>query len=261
MPGEKPIGAHVARENPLEHAQELGAECLQLFLSSPQSWKKPPERADAEELRSCGMPVYVHAPYLINVCSPKNNIRYGSRKILTQTCEAAAAVGATAVIVHAGHAEDGIEEGVGRWPRTLETLESEVPVYIENTAGGDNAVGAALRRAREALGRDRRRRATTSTSASASTPATRTPPARSSATPSSGSRPSSARSTFCTPTTRATPPARAPTGTRTSARATSATTHLRAMIAAANAPVVVETPGDADAMRADLEFVRAALSR
>ena len=55
------------------------------------------------------MPLYVHAPYLINVCSPKNNVRYGSRKILQQTCEAAADVGATAVIVHAGHAEDGVQ--------------------------------------------------------------------------------------------------------------------------------------------------------
>src|ERR1700759_590074 len=130
MAAKQKVGAHVEREPPLEHAQELGAECLQLFLSSPQSWKRPPERDDAEALRSCGMPVYVHAPYLINVCSPKNNIRYGSRKILAQTCEAAAAIGATAVIVHAGHAEDGIDAGVGRWPRTLEALESEVPVFI-----------------------------------------------------------------------------------------------------------------------------------
>src|SRR5262249_6710922 len=61
-------------------------------------------------------------------------------KILQQTCEAAADVGAAAVIVHAGHSEDGLEEGVGRWLRTLELLESEVPVYIENTAGGENAV-------------------------------------------------------------------------------------------------------------------------
>jgi len=44
------------------------------------------------------------------------------------------------VIVHAGHAEDGIAEGVGRWPRTLEMLTSEIPVLIENTAGGENAV-------------------------------------------------------------------------------------------------------------------------
>ena len=93
--------------------------------------------------RSCkasDIGIYVHAPYLINVCSPKPNVRYGSRKILKQTCEAAAEIGAIAVIVHPGHAEDGIEEGVGRWTRTLEQVESDVPVYLENTAGGDHAV-------------------------------------------------------------------------------------------------------------------------
>lgn len=44
------------------------------------------------------------------------------------------------MIVHAGYAEDGIGAGVGRWPTTLERLESDVPVLIENTAGGENAV-------------------------------------------------------------------------------------------------------------------------
>ena len=44
------------------------------------------------------------------------------------------------MIVHPGHAEDGVEAGFGRWGRTLEMLETEVPLYLENTAGGDNAV-------------------------------------------------------------------------------------------------------------------------
>jgi deoxyribonuclease-4 len=141
MADRKPIvGAHVAPEQPLETAQALSADCLQLFLSDPQGWRKPPPRDDAEQLRSSALPVYVHAPYLINVCSPRNNVRYGSRKILSQTCEAAGAVGAAAVIVHGGHAEDGVERGFGRWARTLEMLESPVPLLIENTAGGDNAV-------------------------------------------------------------------------------------------------------------------------
>ena len=136
----KIVGAHLSPRKPLEEAESVGADCLQIFLSDPQGWKKPPQRKDADQLRASKVPLYVHAPYLINVCSPRNNIRYGSRKILQQTCDAAAEVGAVAVIVHAGHAEDGIAEGVGRWPRTLEMLESEVPVYIENTAGGENAV-------------------------------------------------------------------------------------------------------------------------
>src|SRR5688572_19463434 len=135
-----PVGAHIWGEDPLEEAELLGVPVVQLFLSDPQGWKKPPPRADAEELRESGLGIYVHAPYLINVCSPRPNVRYGSRKILTQTCEAAAQVGAIAVIVHPGHAEDGIDEGVGRWARTLEMLESDVPVYLENTAGGHHAV-------------------------------------------------------------------------------------------------------------------------
>jgi deoxyribonuclease IV len=134
------VGAHVAPAKPLKEAKAIGADCVQIFLSDPQGWKKPPPRKDADELRKSKAPLYVHAPYLINVCSPRNNVRYGSRKILQQTCDAAAEVGAAAVIVHGGHADDDIAEGVGRWLRTLEMLTSEVPVYLENTAGGKNAV-------------------------------------------------------------------------------------------------------------------------
>jgi deoxyribonuclease-4 len=134
------IGAHVESSDPLGAAAELGVECVQIFNGKPQGWEKPPERDDAEELRDSDTDIYIHAPYLINVCSPKPNVRYGSRKILQQHCEGAAQIGAKALIVHPGHAEDGIDEGVGRWARTLEMLESEVPVYLENTAGGDNAV-------------------------------------------------------------------------------------------------------------------------
>ena len=134
------LGAHVSGKDPLGAAERLGVECVQIFLGKPQGWEKPPERRDAAELRDAPIDLYIHAPYLINVCSPKPNIRYGSRKILKQHCEATAAVGAKALIVHPGHAEDGIDEGVKRWSRTLEMLESEVPVYLENTAGGENAV-------------------------------------------------------------------------------------------------------------------------
>jgi deoxyribonuclease IV len=136
----KMVGAHLPPDDPLAEAEAVGADCVQIFLSDPQGWEKPPPRDDAAELRDSAVPLYVHAPYLINVCSPRNNVRYGSRKILQQTCDAAADVGAAAVIVHAGHADDEIAEGIGRWERTLDMLESEVPVFIENTAGGDKAV-------------------------------------------------------------------------------------------------------------------------
>jgi len=135
-----PIGAHIWGDDPLAEAESIGAECVQLFLSNPQGWEKPPPRKDASELKAAGLGIYVHAPYLINVCSPKPNVRFGSRKILSQTCEAAEEIGALAVIVHPGHSEDGLDEGVARWTTTLERMETGVPVYLENTAGGENAV-------------------------------------------------------------------------------------------------------------------------
>jgi deoxyribonuclease IV len=252
------VGAHVEPERPLETAAALGADCVQIFLSDPQGWRKPPPRADAGELASSPVPVYVHAPYLINVCSPRSNVRYGSRKILTQTCEAAAEVGATAVIVHAGHAEDGIDEGVGRWTRTLEMLESRVPLLIENTAGGDNAVARrfdALARLWEAVGAAK----------------------------------TDVELGFCFDTCHAhaagedlsdavervlkivgridllhANDSRDPAGTGADRHTGLGTGEidpdvLRAMIRAAGPPVVVETPGGAAQLRADIEFVRAAL--
>ena len=134
------VGAHIRGEHPLAEADELGADCVQIFLSDPQSFKKPPPRPDAEELKSSGLPIYVHAPYLNNVCTPKTSRRYGGRKILQDTCKAAETIGAAGVVVHGGHAEDDINEGFGRWARTLEQLKTTVPLFLENTAGGDNAV-------------------------------------------------------------------------------------------------------------------------
>jgi deoxyribonuclease IV len=137
-----PLGAHVRSDDPLGVAEAAGAGCVQLFLSDPQGWKKPQPRDDAEALRTAGIPVYVHAPYIVNLASANNRIRIPSRKVLQQTCDAAAEVGATAVIVHGGHvtADDTVEAGVERWVKGLRTLETSVPVYLENTAGGDHAM-------------------------------------------------------------------------------------------------------------------------
>ncbi|MEX2394028.1 MAG: deoxyribonuclease IV [Actinomycetota bacterium] len=136
----QPVGAHVAPDMPLKAAEGIGADLVQIFLSDPQSFKKPPPRRDAEELKASPIDIVVHAPYLINVCSPKSNVRYGSRNVLKQTCAAAELLDVKAVVVHGGHAEDDIKEGFGRWVRTLEQLETSIHLLIENTPGGANAV-------------------------------------------------------------------------------------------------------------------------
>ncbi|HEY7468933.1 MAG TPA: deoxyribonuclease IV [Acidimicrobiia bacterium] len=136
------VGAHVPSIHPLAEAAERKADVVQMFLSNPQSWKKPAPRPDEDELRHSPIPIYVHAPYLINVCADNNRVRVPSRRILQETCDAASEIAARAVIVHAGHVTgDGPqEEGIDRWRKALDVLDTEMPVYIENTAGGDKAV-------------------------------------------------------------------------------------------------------------------------
>lgn len=137
-----PIGAHVKSEDPLATAEATGSSCIQLFLSDPQGWKKPAPHPDAEALRSASIPVYVHAPYIVNLASPDNKIRIPSRKVLQQTMDGAADVGATAVIVHGGHvgADEDVEVGIERWVKGITSLDTDVPLFLENTAGGDHAM-------------------------------------------------------------------------------------------------------------------------
>jgi deoxyribonuclease-4 len=253
------VGAHVAPGHPLSEAAALGADCVQIFLSDPQGWEKPPPRADAEELRRSPVPIYVHAPYLINVCSPKNNVRYGSRKILQQTCEAAGEIEAAAVIVHPGHAEDGIEAGFERWGRTLEMLETDVPLYIENTAGGDNAVARrfdALAGLWDAVSEakvdvelgfcfDTCHAHAAGEELSDAVARARAITGRIDLLHANDSRD---------------PPGTGADRHENLGRGELDADALREMIRAARAPVVCETPGSADDIRADLEFVRNALS-
>lgn len=136
------VGAHTPSEHPLEEARQRGADLVQIFLSNPQGWKKPKPRDDAAELRNAPIPVVVHAPYLINVCADNNRVRIPSRKILQDTCDAATEIDAEAVVVHGGHVtgEGPQEDGIVRWRKALDALDTDRKVLIENTAGGDKAV-------------------------------------------------------------------------------------------------------------------------
>lgn len=144
------IGAHVRDDDPLSAAAERGAEVVQFFLSDPQTWHAPQVPTFAEELRQSKLLVFVHSPYVINVASLNNRIRIPSRKSVAQQTTVAAEIGAAGVIVHGGHVtknEDPVE-GFANWRKLFERQADAggfaVPVLIENTAGGDNAMARTL---------------------------------------------------------------------------------------------------------------------
>jgi deoxyribonuclease-4 len=142
------IGAHVDQTDPIAEARERSAPLVQFFLGNPQSYKGPvlSYEAGAEALRAdaeaAGVDLYVHAPYLINVATTNNRQRIPSRKLLQQHMDAAAEIGAKGLIVHGGHVrdEDDPAKGFDNWRKAVEATDIKVPLLIENTAGGTNAM-------------------------------------------------------------------------------------------------------------------------
>lgn len=150
------IGAHVPQADPLAEAAARDADLVQFFLSDPQGYQAPVVayaggadalRADAE---SAGVDLYVHAPYIVNVATTNNRIRIPSRKLLQKHVDAAAAIGAKGLIVHGGHVDRSeaadIDKGFDNWRKAIEATDLKLPLLIENTAGGDNAMTRYLER-------------------------------------------------------------------------------------------------------------------
>jgi deoxyribonuclease-4 len=140
------IGAHVDSNDPLSAAAATEAEAVQFFLADPQGWKAPVEHAHADAIRATDLTVYIHAPYVLNVATMNNRIRIPSRKLLGQHASAAAAIGAKGLIVHGGHVlkSEEYDAGFDNWRKTFSRAADEggfgLPILIENTAGGNNAI-------------------------------------------------------------------------------------------------------------------------
>jgi deoxyribonuclease IV len=155
-----PIGVHVgpgltddnqlADGGPLARAAEMDADGVQIFLTDPQSYASPVPRPDGDALLQSDVMVVVHAPYMLNVASSNNRIRIPGRKLLAEHARAAAAVGAFGMVVHGGHvlAADDPAVGVGNWRKTFTYQAKDggypLPLLIENTAGGGNAMAREL---------------------------------------------------------------------------------------------------------------------
>ena len=124
------IGAHVREEDPVATAAARGADVVQMFLSDPQGWKKPPAHPQADRLREGPLRVVVHAPYVVNLASLNNRIRIPSRKIVEQHAAEAANVGAMGLVVHGGHVTAGDEDADGVATTTSRTRCSGAPSAI-----------------------------------------------------------------------------------------------------------------------------------
>ncbi|MFB6188740.1 MAG: deoxyribonuclease IV [Halapricum sp.] len=148
------IGAHASIAggvyNAVDEQVEYGGNCGQIFSHSPQVWQDPNIGDDeAEQFRdrtadeSIG-PWVVHSSYLVNLCTPKDDLRGKSIDSMQKEVDAAEKLGIEYVNVHLGaHTGAGVEGGLDNAASALDELDipEGVTVLVESDAGSGTKLG------------------------------------------------------------------------------------------------------------------------
>lgn len=157
MPASNPVGAHISVAGGvprcLPRARDVGAEVIQIFVANSRAWAEPThdpahDQAFASSCIDGGIPVYVHAPYLINFGSPTAETLTRSAAALSFTLRRSATVGARGVVLHAGSAVLGNDRDAAMKQvrthllRVLDAVPDAPPLLIEPTAGGGGALAS-----------------------------------------------------------------------------------------------------------------------
>ncbi|MDQ4148594.1 MAG: deoxyribonuclease IV [Actinomycetota bacterium] len=161
------IGIHVrgfdkGRPVAVSKALERGAETIQIFASNPRQWRLPPTSSEADsdlrqQMESHDVaPLFLHAPYLVNLASPIRQTREQSIRTLEWTMRRGAELGARGVVVHAGQCAGG--DRAATLPAVASALSGLVDsapagpqLLLELTAGAEGAVANRLPEAGELL--------------------------------------------------------------------------------------------------------------
>jgi deoxyribonuclease IV len=154
-----PIGCHVPSSGSpsgLAYAERTGAQAIQVFVSNPRGWAqpKPTPAADATLGERCAelkLPVFVHAPYLVNLASPTAATRLRSIEAVRHSLARGALLGARGVVLHAGAAVEPSQRAAGMAAVSalllpiLDGLTDKDPdLLIEPTAGGGQPIAATV---------------------------------------------------------------------------------------------------------------------
>ncbi|MFB6138344.1 MAG: deoxyribonuclease IV [Halobacteriaceae archaeon] len=148
------VGAHVSVaggvDNAPERQRDVGGNCGQIFTHSPQVWRDPTvgddeaarfREATAERIEG---PWVIHTSYLVNLCTPKADLRAKSLESMQGEVDAAAALGVEYVNVHLGaHTGAGVEGGLEHAASVLDDLDvpEAVTVLVESDAGAGTKLG------------------------------------------------------------------------------------------------------------------------
>lgn len=154
----KYIGAHVSAaggiQNAPQNAQTIGANCFALFTRNPRSWNSPELRDEAVAAFKVNIAavhiqphhILPHDSYLINIGSPKDEIRQKSITALSDELRRASMIGARGVNFHPGAHLKMISverciELIAEAANDILKNNSGAALILENTAGQGSTIG------------------------------------------------------------------------------------------------------------------------
>lgn len=165
----KRIGAHFSTSGgswtAIDRAVEAGANTLQIFSSSPRTWKAGTVReGDAAKMRRLRQehdvgPLAIHASFLINLCSQTESIRDSSVAALRAEVQQAIALGAEYLVLHPGSwkgltRDEGLRltyRGVQQALDGLDWRGKPFELLIENMPGAEFSLGGSLEQVAEII--------------------------------------------------------------------------------------------------------------
>ena len=151
------IGAHVSAaggvEKSVKRALDIDAECIQIFASSPRTWKfKPIAGENASKFRAAASeaslgPTVLHASYLVAIGSSDPALVERSVQSLINHLQASEQLGALGLIFHPashkGRGYDAIfDQFVSNVQAVLEAAPGESLLMLETSAGSGDHVGS-----------------------------------------------------------------------------------------------------------------------
>ena len=148
------VGAHVSVaggvDNAVQRQLDVGGNCGQIFTTSPQVWQQPSIEDDEANRFVDGSadssigPWVIHSAYLVNLATPKEDLREKSRSSMQAELDAAAQLGIDFVNVHLGaHTGAGVEGGLDNAAEVVDSLDipDDVTLLIESDAGSGTKLG------------------------------------------------------------------------------------------------------------------------
>jgi deoxyribonuclease-4 len=145
---ETPPHGNVA--NAVHRQVAFGGNCGQIFTTSPQVWRDPDISDDEAELfreetaEKLDGPWVIHSSYLVNLCTPKDDLRQKSLDSMQTEVDMADKLDIEYVNVHLGaHTGAGEQQGLDNAVSVLDELDipDGVTVLIESDAGSGTKMG------------------------------------------------------------------------------------------------------------------------